>query len=88
MQKLAGLINESSNFISKVDWYYINDNSDYPGPKGRVVPDAEGYDMSQYEGTELYIPKGTKGYIEDDKFIDEEGNDVPFLSKYFDALVK
>ena len=46
MQKLAGLITENTNntavYVSKVDWYYIEEYSDYPGPKGRVVPDALG----------------------------------------------
>jgi len=85
MQKLAGIINEASTFTSKVDWYYVNDNSDYPGPKGRVVPDAEGYySPENYEGTELYIPKGTKGYIEGDNFINDEGSNVPFEPEYFE----
>ena len=84
MQKLAGIINEASTFTSKVDWYYVNDNSDYPGPKGRVVPDDEGYDVSQYEGTELYMPKGTKGYVEGDNFINDEGSNVPFEPEYFE----
>lgn len=60
MQLLAGIITESQlnenkkpTYISKVDWYYINDDSDYPGPKGRVVPDAKGFDNpSKYKGTE------------------------------------
>lgn len=87
MQKLAGIINEAEvpTFISKVDWYYIDYDSDYPGPKGRVVPDAEGYDdVSQYEGTELYMPKGTKGYVEDDDFINDEGSNIPFEPEYFE----
>ena len=62
MQKLAGLITESQYnknikalnegttqvYTSKVDWYYIEEYSDYPGPKGKVVPYDEevktGYD--------------------------------------------
>ena len=85
MQKLAGIINEASTFTSKVDWYYVNDNSDYPGPKGRVVPDTEGYySPENYEGTELYMPKGTKGYVEGDNFINDEGSNVPFEPEYFE----
>jgi hypothetical protein len=92
MQELAGIITEmprivnpnSLTYVSKVDWYYIDEYSDYPGPKGRVVPDTEGYySPENYEGTELYMPKGTTGQVENDKFIDEEGNDVPFIPKYF-----
>jgi hypothetical protein len=92
MQELAGIITEmpkivdpnSLTYISKVDWYYIDEYSDYPGMKGGVVPDAEGYESpEEYEGAELYIPKGTTGQVEDDKFIDEEGNDVPFIPEYF-----
>jgi len=92
MQKLAGLITENeyknklteNKYKSKVDWYYVNDYSDYPGPKGRVVPDAEGYDSpSDYEGTELYISKDTIGNKEGEKFVDKEGNDVPFEDQYF-----
>ena len=91
MQQLAGIITESqlnedkkSTHISKVDWYYIDHSSDYPGPKGRVVPDAEGFDSpGEYNGTELYIRKGTKGYVDGNRFEDEEGNDVPFEKEYF-----
>jgi len=98
MQKLAGLITESEykklnenqdspTHKSKVDWYYINDNSDYPGPKGRTVPDTEGYDNPQdYKGTELYIAKGTKGYVSGNKFEDEDGNDVKYEAEYFEKL--
>lgn len=98
MQKLAGLITESKykklvenennpTHKSKVDWYYISDNSDYPGPKGRTVPDAKGFDNPKdYEGTELYIAKGTKGWAKDGKFEDEEGNDVEYKEEYFEKL--
>ena len=90
MQQLAGIdeIKVMYNMATtNVDWYYVDEYSNYPDPamRGGVVPDVEEYDYpSQYEGTELYIPKGTKGYIEDDKFIDDEGNDVPFTPEYFD----
>jgi hypothetical protein len=75
-------------YESLVSWYYIEEWSDYPGPKGRVVPDAEGYDdPSKYEGTELYIPKGAKGYKEyagnTSYFTDYEGNSAPFKKEYF-----
>jgi hypothetical protein len=94
MQELAGIITEMpkianpviSTYISKVDWYYVDEYSDYPDPamRGGVVPDAEEYDSpEEYEGAELYIPKGTTGQVEDDKFVDEEGNDVPFIPEYF-----
>ena len=76
---------------SKVDWYYINDNSDYPGPKGRTVPNAKGFDNpKEYKGTELYIKKGTKGYVDGDRFIvasgKREGNDVEYKAEYFDKI--
>ena len=72
---------------SKVDWYYINDNSDYPGPKGRTVPNAKGFDNPKdYKGTELYIKKGTKGYVGGSKFEDEEGNDVEYKAEYFEKI--
>jgi hypothetical protein len=72
-------------YKSLVDWYYIEEWSDYPGPKGRVVPDVEGYDNpSSYDGTELYIPQGTVGNKNGNMFIDEEGNDVPFEDQYFE----
>jgi len=98
MQKLAGLITENQYnknikalnegttevYTSKVDWYYIEEYSDYPGPKGRVVPDASGYDSpKEYEGIELYIAKGTQGYKRNNQFEDEEGNTVPFEKEYF-----
>ena len=98
MQKLAGIITEGQfrtlaentdkpTHKSKVNWYYINDNSDYPGPKGRTVPDAEGFDNpKKYKGTELYIKKGTKGWVDGHKFEDEEGNDVEYISDYFDEI--
>jgi len=75
-------------YKSLVSWYYIENSSNYPGPKGKVVPDAEGYDdPSKYEGTELYIPIDTKGYKEyagsTPQFTDYEGNSVPFIKKYF-----
>jgi hypothetical protein len=75
-------------YESLVSWYYIEEWSNYPGPKGRVVPDAEGYDNpSKYEGTELYIPKGAKGYKEyagnTSYFTDYEGNSAPFKKEYF-----
>ena len=75
----------NEQYKSLINWYYIEDWSDYPGPKGRVVPDAEGYDNpSDYDGTELYISRGTIGDKEGNLFIDEEGNDVPFNSEYFE----
>ena len=74
----------NEQYKSLVNWYYIEDWSDYPGPKGRVVPDAKGYDdPSSYDGTELYIPQGTIGDKEGNLFIDKEGNDVPFEKEYF-----
>lgn len=98
MQKLAGLITENHfnqlteneskpTHKSKVDWYYINDDSDYPGPKGRTVPNAEGFDNpKEYEGTELYIAKGTKGYVSGNRFEDEDGNDVGYKAEYFEKI--
>jgi len=98
MQKMAVIITEGQfkqltenennpTHKSKVDWYYIEQNSDYPGPKGRVIPHAEGYDdPSEYEGTELYISKGTEGWAGHGKFEDEEGNDVPFKEEYFEKI--
>jgi hypothetical protein len=75
----------NETYKSLVNWYYIEDWSDYPGPKGRVVPDAEGYDNpSDYDGTELYISQGTIGNKKGNIFIDEEGNDVPFEDQYFE----
>ena len=72
---------------SKVDWYYINDDSDYPGPKGRTVPNAKGFDNpKEYKKTELYIKKGTKGYVNGSKFEDEDGNDVQYKAEYFEKL--
>ena len=72
---------------SKVDWYYINDDSDYPGPKGRTVPNAKGFDNpKEYKKTELYIKKGTKGYVKGSKFEDEDGNDVQYKAEYFEKL--
>lgn len=93
MQKLAGLITENNDnsytptHRSKVDWYYVNEDSDYPGPKGRVVPIAAGYkDPRNFNGTELYIPAESMGWVNGTKFEDEEGNDVPFLEKYFEKI--
>jgi len=97
MQELAGIINEMpvianpviSTYVSKVDWYYVDEYSDYPdlAMRGGVVPDAEEYDSpEEYEGTELYISKGTKGYVEDDNFINDEGNNVPFIPEYFSRI--
>jgi len=93
MQELAGIVNEMKvnnpvilAYISKVDWYYVDEYSNYPDPamRGGVVPDAEGYDSpEEYDGTELYISKGTKGYVEDDNFINDEGSNVPFIPEYF-----
>lgn len=75
----------NETYKSLVDWYYVEEWSDYPGPKGRVVPDVEGYDdPSSYDGTELYIPQGTIGNKEGNLFIDDEGNDVPFNLEYFE----
>jgi hypothetical protein len=77
----------SNKYKSLVNWYYIEDWSDYPGPKGRVVPYAEGYDNPKdYEGTELYIPQGTVGDKEGNLFITDEGNDVPFKMQYFTKI--
>ena len=76
---------------SNVDWYYIEEYSDYPGPKGRTVPNAREYDdPTGYDGTELYVPEGTVGYIKDGKFIvasgKREGNDVEYKAEYFDEI--
>ena len=100
IQKIAGLITENQyrqlientdnpTHMSKVDWYYIGDASDYPGPKGRVVPKAKGYDdPSQFEDTELYISVGTEGWIDRDDFMDEEENRVPYkgYEEYFGSI--
>jgi hypothetical protein len=85
-QKVKALNEETAIYTSKVDWYYIEEYSDYPGPKGRVVPDAPGYDNpKEYEGTELYIAKGTQGLVRNNQFeVEESGNTVPFESKYFE----
>jgi len=76
---------------SNVDWYYIEEYSDYPGPKGRTVPNARGYeDPTGYDGTSLYVPEGTVGYVNGDKFIvasgKREGNDVEYKAEYFDKI--
>ena len=76
---------------SNVDWYYVEEYSDYPGPKGRTVPNARGYDdPTGYDGTELYVPEGTVGYIDGDRFIvasgKREGNDVEYKAEYFDEI--
>jgi len=89
MQELAGISeNEGGNtHRSKVDWYYINEDSDYPGPKGRAIPVAAGYeDPTRFKGTELYIPAETEGYVEGNSFFDEEGNDVLFDKQYFEEI--
>jgi hypothetical protein len=100
MQKIAGLITENQyrqltentdkpTHMSKVDWYYIGDGSDYPGPKGRTVPKAKGYDdPSKFEDTELYISVGTEGWIDGDDFMDEEENRVPYkgYEEYFGSV--
>ena len=102
MQKLAGIITEGQfkqlieNEIkpthrSNVDWYYIEEYSDYPGLKGGTVPNARGYeDPTGYDGTELYVPEGTVGYIDGDRFIvasgKREGNDVEYKAEYFDKI--
>lgn len=80
--------NDSSSYKSKVNWYYIESDSDYPGPKNRTVPDDEEYDNhpGEFKGTELYIEKGTKGKVKGNKFIDEEGNDVEYIDKYFEKI--
>ena len=87
IQKVLAENESKPTHKSKVDWYYINDNSDYPGPKGRTVPDAKGFDNpKKYKGTELYIKKGTKGYVDGSKFEDEEGNDVEYKAEYFEKI--
>ena len=100
MQKIAGLITENQyrqltentdepTHMSKVDWYYIGDNSDYPGPKGRAVPKAKEYDdPSKFEDTELYISVGTEGWVDRDDFMDEEENRVPYkgFEEYFGSV--
>ena len=100
MQKIAGLITENQyrqltentdepTHMSKVDWYYIGNASDYPGPKGRAVPKAKGYDdPSKFEDTELYISVGTEGWIDRDSFMDEEENRVPYIGyeEYFGSV--
>lgn len=100
MRKIAGLITENQyrqlientdnpTHMSKVDWYYIGNASDYPGPKGRVVPKIKGHDdPSQFEDTELYISVGTEGWIDRDDFMDEEENRVPYTGyeEYFGSV--
>ena len=76
---------------SNVDWYYVEEYSDYPGPKGRTVPNARGYeDPTGYDGTSLYVPEGTVGYVDGDKFIvtsgKRKGNDVEYKAEYFDKI--
>jgi len=76
---------------SNVDWYYIEKYSDYPGPKGRTVPNARDYDdPTGYDGTELYVPEGTTGYIKNGEFIvasgKREGNSVEYKAEYFDKI--
>jgi len=76
---------------SNVDWYYIEEYSDYPGLKGGTVPNTHGYaDPTGYDGTELYVPEGTVGYVDGDKFIvasgKREGNDVEYKAEYFDEI--
>ena len=78
---------------STVDWYYIEDNSDYPGPKKRTVPVAKGFDNpKKYKGTELYVKKEDKGYVKDDKFTvasgEREGNDVEYKAEHFEKISK
>ena len=89
-EEIEKILTENENkptHKSKVDWYYINDDSDYPGPKGRTVPNAEGFDNpKEYEGTELYIAKGTKGYVSGNRFEDEDGNDVGYKAEYFEKI--
>jgi hypothetical protein len=76
---------------SNVDWYYIEEYSDYPGLKGGTVPNTHGYaDPTGYDGTELYVPEGTVGYVSGNKFIvtsgKREGNDVEYKAEYFDEI--
>ena len=78
---------------SNVDWYYIEEYSDYPGPKeGRTIPnDTRKYeDPTGYEGTELYVSEGTVGYIKNGKFIvasgKRKGNDVEYIEEYFEEI--
>jgi len=91
-EEIAKILSENKNkptHKSKVNWYYIEDNSDYPGPKGRTVPDAEGFDNpKKFKGTELYIKKGTKGWASGNKFEDEDGNDVEYKAEYFEKISK
>jgi hypothetical protein len=75
-------------YESLVSWYWIENTSNYPGPKGKVIPYVKGYeDPNKYEGTELYIHKNTKGYKEyydnQSVFTDYEGNSVPWKKEYF-----
>ena len=78
---------EDGRYRSDVDWYYVDENSNYPGPKGRVIPVAAGYeDPRNFDGTELYIAQGTTGNKIGDKFEDDEGNDVEFKKEYFNSI--
>jgi len=93
-EEIAKILSENGvkpTHRSNVDWYFIEEYSDYPGPKGRTVPNASGYDdPTGYDGTELYVPEGTTGYINGDRFIvasgKREGNDVEYIAKYFDKI--
>jgi len=83
MQKIAGILNENQNdnptHKSKVNWYYVGDHIG-------VIPKAEGYDLNSYPNKELYMRKGTKGWVNGNRFEDEEGNDVPFEVMYFEKI--
>ena len=93
-EEIAKILSENENkptHRSNVDWYYIEEYSDYPGFKGRTVPNARGYDdPTGYDGTELYVPEGTVGYIDGDRFVvasgKREGNDVEYIPDYFDEI--
>lgn len=83
-EEISKVVNEDQNDIpthkSKVNWYYVEDLG------GRVIPDAEGYDIKSYPSKELYMRKGTKGQVDGNRFEDKEGNDVPFEAMYFEEI--
>ena len=73
---------EDGRYRSDVDWYYVDENSNYPGPKGRVIPVAAGYeDPRNFDGTELYIAKGTTGNKIGDKFLIRNGTRAVVIEK-------
>jgi hypothetical protein len=65
---------------SKVDWYYVTDSAH---KSGAAVAHDPKYDAPKGD---LYIEKGTKGWVSGNKFEDEEGNDVEYKAEYFEKL--